>query len=426
MTILSVVSVVAVAAADVVHVPTFTDTKEWVYVGEELGDTLRIRCEEPRNEELYSAYFSWAEMEFKEEGPTVKLLVPNLSHGFSDLYALLGFSVEDEDITYFDYNWQPGDSTMVLSLYRECTGICSAAYGKKIRVLSIDSVEISGEMRCRYNLESTSVSVSTNEKGGSHRYDREISFGVGAVSESYPDAWVEGIGYMKMYRGNYNLYTLVYVTDDGEEIFRNESTDDMQQTVPRQMPRLTQPQPIQTETVASAAEGEAAIPTFTATKEWIFVGDVDGDTLSIRCEEDTEHPGYVLWNGITLKETEQGVVRYVGLGASCMQALNVIYAQGAGEEIPYFKYAWQPSDMSYFNYAPYAVEPGEGCISQVAVTGEQIDVTAIESVAVAGESRRCYKLFMSDLSGMIKKNTSSIILIPCHKTIGSMAIILNC
>lgn len=401
--LLSIASVAAVRAADVIPAPTFTNSKEWLYVGDERGDTLRIKCEAPWHEELYPDYFSWAGMELKETGSTVKFLAPNIYNGASDLYALLGFTVEGEDVTYFDYNWQPGDSAVILSLYNECTGICSLAYGKRIKVLSKDSVEISGEMRCRYNLESQSVGVATDEKGGAHRYDREIFSGMGTISEPYSDAWVEGIGYMRIDRGEYQLYTLAYVTDGGEVIFRNTVTGDEAQTPTSQTPAFAQPRLVQPAAVVSAAEGGTYTPTFTATKEWTFVGDIDSDTLSIRCEEDTEHPGYVSWNGIALRETEQGIVRYVGLGSTCMQALNIIYARGEGDEIPYFNYTWQPGNESYFNYAPYAVEPEEGCISQIAVVGEQIDVTAIESVTVAGEPRRCYKIAMSDLSGMISE-----------------------
>lgn len=401
--LLSAASVASVMAADVIPAPTFTNSKEWLYVGDERGDTLRIKCEAPWHEELYPDYFSWAGMELKETDSTVKFLAPNIYNGASDLYALLGFTVEGEDVTYFDYNWQPGDTTVILSVYDECTGICSLAYGKRIKVLSKDSVEISGEMRCRYNLESQSIGVATDAKGGAHRYDREIFSGMGTISEPYSDAWVEGIGYMRIDRGEYQLYTLAYVTDGGEVIFRNTVTGDEAQTPTGQTPAFAQPRLVQPAAVVSAAEGGTYEPTFTATKEWTFVGDIDSDTLSIRCEEVAEHPGYVSWNGIALRETEQGIVRYVGLGSTCMQALNIIYARGEGDEIPYFSYAWQPGDESYFNYAPCAVEPEEGCISQIAVVGEQIDVTAIESVTVAGEPRRCYKIAMSDLLGMISE-----------------------
>lgn len=157
--LLSAASVASVMAADVIPAPTFTNSKEWLYVGDERGDTLRIKCEAPWHEELYPDYFSWAGMELKEADSTVKFLAPNIYNGASDLYALLGFTVEGEDVTYFDYNWQPGDSAVILSLYNECTGICSLAYGKRIKVLSKDSVEISGEMRCRYNLESQRVGL---------------------------------------------------------------------------------------------------------------------------------------------------------------------------------------------------------------------------------------------------------------------------
>lgn len=401
--LLSAASVAAVMAAGVIPAPTFTDAKEWVYVGDEQGDTLRIKCEEPWHEELYPDYFSWAGMELKETDSTVKMLAPNIYNGASDLYALLGFTIEGEDVTYFDYNWQPGDTTVILSVYNECTGICSRAYGKRVKVLSIDSVEISGEMRCRYNLESQSVGVATDMKGGAHRYDREIFSGMGTISEPYSDAWVEGIGYMKIDRDEYRLYTLAYVTDGGEVIFRNTATGDESQTSAGLKPAFAQPRLVQPAAAVSAAAGGTYEPTFTASKEWTFVGDIGSDTLSIRCEEDTGHPGYVSWNGITLRETEQGIARYVGLGSTCTQALNVIYARGEGEEIPYFSYAWQPGNESYFNYAPYAVEPDEGCISQIAVTGEQIDIVAIESVTVAGEPRRSYKIAMSDLAGMISE-----------------------
>ena len=89
-------------------------------------------------------------------------------------------------------------------------------YGRIIKVLSIDTIDIEYEPRLRYNLESRCYFVSIWEK-----HKDEYIFSKVINNTPYNDSWIEGIGYTS-YNFDRNMLELKTLYDNGTLIYGEE------------------------------------------------------------------------------------------------------------------------------------------------------------------------------------------------------------
>ncbi|MBR5843873.1 MAG: T9SS type A sorting domain-containing protein [Bacteroidaceae bacterium] len=218
ITLLAVLSIATMLAKDS-YLPICTPGRDYTYTnGKYTLDLSTITSE-------HSGYV-WFDREelfpysnrLREEGSLVLKYFPKYKKesGWIEK-AEENFTTTGSDFVYFDYNLQVGDTLCVVDMTQYDD---KEIYGRIIKVLSIDSVEIGSLNRLRYNLESRNFYASIWEK-----HDDEYHFSKVTYNTPYNDSWIEGIGYTN-YNFDRNTLGLYSLYDSGTLIYGEENVDE--------------------------------------------------------------------------------------------------------------------------------------------------------------------------------------------------------
>ena len=218
ITLLAMLSIATVLAKDS-YLPTYTPERDYTYTNGKYTLNLSTIPSE------YSGYV-WFDREelfpyntrLREEGSLVLKYFPKYKKESGWIEKTEeNFTTIGSDFVYFDYNLQVGDTLCVVDMTKYDN---KEFYGRIIKVLSIDTVEIDSKNRLRYNLESRSFFASIWE-----RHNDEYVFSKVIYNTPYDDSWIEGIGYSKYnfdrntleLKSFYDSGTLIYGEDNVEE-----------------------------------------------------------------------------------------------------------------------------------------------------------------------------------------------------------------
>lgn len=217
--ILAMLSIATVLAKDS-YLPTYTPERDYTYTNGKYTLNLSTIPSE------YSGYV-WFDREelfpyntrLREEGSLVLKYFPKYKKESGWVVkAEENFTTIGSDFVYFDYNLQVGDTLCVVDMTKSDN---KEFYGRIIKVLSIDTIEIDLQNRLRYNLESRSFFASIWE-----RHNDEYVFSKVIYNSSYDDSWIEGIGY-SMYNFDRNTLELNSLYDNGTLIYGDEKVDNI-------------------------------------------------------------------------------------------------------------------------------------------------------------------------------------------------------
>ena len=218
------------------YIPTMKPNKEYIYTNG--YDTTLIKTRMSDVKEGYVVFNAWNEDEyplpdrgiFKDDGPLVLQYMADWIYN-KDLYNLFKeqISYVDDDMVYFDYNMQVGDTLAFVYNYDIGTGYKETyiIYGNIIKVVSIDTVNIQSAERLVYDLESKYFAASlrldfdehTDRAPDNYTYHYEIN----EITEPVKSVWIEGIGYTN--RIGYTNNTLQCVFENGENIYTAEGAE---------------------------------------------------------------------------------------------------------------------------------------------------------------------------------------------------------
>ena len=268
------------------------------------------------------------------------------------------FKTLGSDFVYFDYNLQVGDTLCVVDMtkydYKEI-------YGRIIKVLSIDTIDIEYEPRLRYNLESRCYFVSIGEK-----HKDEYIFSKVINNTPYNDSWIEGIGYTS-YNFDRNTLELKTLYDNGTLMYGEE--DD---------------------------EESSYLPTCVPQREYIYDNSEQGEKSRENTFLSELSPGYIAYNedgygNTVLRENQNQILKnFSGLttDSNMIKLLNENLTT-ANDDFVYFDYNLQIGDTLC---VVDRVDTQAGEYEAHLLKGKIIKVLSVDTIEQGMQSRLRYNL----------------------------------
>ncbi len=268
------------------------------------------------------------------------------------------FTTLGTDFIYFDYNLQVGDTLCVvdMSMYDD-----NYLYGRIIKILSIDTIDIDFLPRLRYNLESRNFFVSISERHKDEYYASKI-----IDNTPYSDSWIEGIGYTS-YNFDTKTLKLKTVYDNGTLVYGEDNV-----------------------------EGSAYLPTCAPGREYIYQDNKYGNEWRENTFLSEIFPGYIAYNtdgyyGKTLRENGDKVLRNFADLTTTPKLIDLLNENMTiiNEDFVYFDYSLQIGDtLCVVEYIVTALGDGEAHV----LNGKVIEVLSIEKIELGAQSLLKYNL----------------------------------
>ena len=216
------------------YLPTCVAGREYFYVNN--SDTLKINTQPSQKKEGY-IIFDCNNNDSPPYSTILKDFNSQIHRNYDDMSFSDGvlvkfkenFKTFDNDVVYFDYDLQVGDTLSVIYFMNTGLGYYEShkIYGKIINVLSIDTTMLQSRKHLRYMLRSIDFEASLwtdfDERPDGPPINYRYNYKIVKIGEPYNDAWIEGIGYTR-YSGIYTMSnnkagTLQCVFEKGELIY---------------------------------------------------------------------------------------------------------------------------------------------------------------------------------------------------------------